>query len=412
MKNFQNAVSRRNFLGGLAAGALAATSGQGQADASSASKPKKPVRIGIVGGRFGASFQWHLDPECEVVAVCDIQEQALDHLKKVYQCDNGYKNFLDMLEHPDLNAVGVYTPAPLHVWMATEAMKRGKHVISAVPAGMTIEECEQLLDCVESTGMKYMMAETSYFRPQVIACREMAQRGEFGTISYSESEYHHEGLLSLYYDERGLPTWRCGLPPMHYPTHCTGLILPVINERFTEVTAIGWGDGHEALQTNLYENPFWNTNAFFKTSGGHSARISVCWHIAARGTERGGFYGDRMSFIMERPEGGPDTLCRMEKDGKTVIDRNGYPEGILHTENFHTPNYFERLPEPMRVRCGHGNSHTFLTHDFVKAIVDDRAPAVDIYEALAYTVPGIVAHQSALRNGEAMKIPQYGEVSV
>ena len=143
-----------------------------------------------------------------------------------------------------------------------------------------------------------MMAETSFYRPEVITSRQWAKEGKFGTIFYTESEYHHDGLISLMFDERGFPNWRHGLPPMHYPTHCTGMIVPVTGERLVEVSAIGWGDGHEVLKTNLYKNPFWNTTAFFKTSGGHSSRVSVFWHVAAGGTERGAFYGDRMSYIM------------------------------------------------------------------------------------------------------------------
>ena len=400
-------VTRRTFLTGATAGVAAASMTGGRAKAKGAGREDK-VRIGIVGGGFGASFQWHLHPDCEVAAVCDIQETPLNLLKEVYKCDAGYKSFREMLGHPGLNAVGVYTPAPLHVWMATEAMRAGKHAISAVPAGMSAEELEQLLECVRTTGMKYMMAETSYYRAPAIACRELARDGAFGTIAYSESEYHHEGLMDLFYDERGLPTWRLGLPPMHYPTHCTGMIIPVTGERLTEVMAIGWGDGHEVLQTNLYENPFWNTNAFFKTSGGHSARVSVCWHVAAGNTERAAFYGDHMSYIMARPEGSANVICRIGKGPKAVLDKNGYPQGAVNRERHKVPDYFERLPEPMRVPCGHGNSHTFLTHEFVSAIIEDRNPTVDVYEAVAYTMPGIVAHQSALRGGEVLKIKDYG----
>jgi len=404
----KSSLTRRQFVAGVGAAAVA-----GVAMAANAQQPipgplpDKKVRIGIVGGRFGATFQWHLDPECVVSAVCDLRDDALDRLSKVYGCTNTFKNFREMLKHPELDAVGVFTPAPLHVWMATEAMKAGKHVVSAVPAGMTQAELEQLLDCVKATGMNYMMAETSYYRPDLVTCREKARAGEFGTIFYSEAEYHHEGLIPLMYDEHGLPTWRHGFPPMHYPTHSTGMVVPVTGERLTEVTAIGWGDNHEVLQTNEYENPFWNTTGFFKTSGGHSSRISVFWHVAAGGTERASFYGDRMSYAVQRPEGLPNTIMRITKDGQTVLDANGYPEGEVHIETDQTPNYMDRLPEPMRVETGHGNSHTFLTHEFVRSIVESRAPAVDVYEAIAYTLPGIVAHQSALRGGERMKIPSY-----
>ncbi len=398
----QSKFTRRSLIRGMGAAAAAG------AVARPVKAAGKPVRIGIVGGGFGASFQWHLDPECEVAAVCDIRPDRLKKLSEVYHCGNTYKSFREMLKHPGLNAVGVYTPLPLHVWMATEAMKAGKHVISAVPAGYSAEELDRLIETVKRTGRKYMMAETSYYRAPIITCREWAGEGKFGTIFYSEAEYHHEGLMPLFYDDRGFPTWRYGLPPMHYPTHCTGMVIPVTGERLTEVQAIGWGDGHQVLQTNQYGNPFWNTQAFFKTSGGHSSRISICWHIAAGGTERGNFYGDRLSYIMARPEGSPNTVVKIAKNGETVIDANGYPEGKVSSEVYKEPTYFDRLPEPMRVRCGHGNSHTFLTHEFVRAIVEDRHPAVNVWEAVAYTLPGIVAHESALRNGEVLKIKDYG----
>ena len=65
------------------------------------------------------------------------------------------------------------------------------------------------------------------------------------------------------------------------------------------------------------------------------------------------------------------------------------------------------LPKPMRHSSGHGGSHTFLTHEFIAALVEDREPAVDLYEALAMTVPGLVGHQSALKGGEQLKVPSF-----
>ena len=172
-------VCRREFLKGI--GAAAATAAIPRASAASGLVPRAPsdkvVRIGVVGGNFGAEFQWHLDPNCKVTAVCDLREDRLDRLVQHYGPATRYKDFRQFLKHPELDAVAIFTPAPLHVWMVTEAMKVGKHVISAVPAGMSEEELELLLETVQKTGMKYMMAETSYYRPQVITCREWARQG-------------------------------------------------------------------------------------------------------------------------------------------------------------------------------------------------------------------------------------------
>ena len=143
----------------------------------------------------------------------------------------------------------------------------------------------------------------------------------------------------------------------------------------------------------------------FKTSKGHCSRISIGWHIAAQGTERGMFYGDKMSFIMARPEGSPNTVVEQKIDPN---DPFGVFGGQAESRPFEQPKYLDRLPEALRVASGHGNSHPFITHEFISAIVEDRHPEVNVWEAIAYTMPGVIAHQSALAGGAAMKIRDYG----
>ena len=71
------------------------------------------------------------------------------------------------------------------------------------------------------------------------------------------------------------------------------------------------------------------------------------------------------------------------------------------------PN-LSRPPLPPGVhQGGHGGSHGYLMDEFVTSILQDRKPAVDIGMALNLTVAGIIAHSSALKSGELMKIPQY-----
>ncbi len=391
--------SRRTFLG--ASGVAAAQTLFAEPQSS------KPIRIGVVGGNFGTQFPWHLHPNCKVAAVCDIRQHRVDSMMTTFRCDTKYRSYVEMLKHKEMDAVAIFTPVPMHAWMAVEALRAGKHVVSAVIVGMAEEQLVEVLETVQATGLKYMMAETSYYRPEIITCRQWSKEG-FGTIFYSEAEYHHEGLIALARDERGFPTWRYGFPPAHYCTHATGMVVPVTGERLAEVQAIGWGDGHEILKTNQYKNPFWNATCFFKTSRGHAARISLCRHIAAGGTERSVFFGDRMTYTMARPEGSPNTVSRIEKQGKTVLDGNGYPEGDVKVEAYKQPSHWETLPESLRVKSGHGGSHVFLVNEFLSAIAEDRQPAVNIWEAIAYTLPGIVAHQSALKGGEPMKIRDYG----
>jgi hypothetical protein len=82
--------------------------------------------------------------------VCDVRTDRLERLTQVYRCEKGYKDYREFLKHPELDAVALFTPAPFHAAMATEAMNAGKHLISAVPAGMTVEELEKLIETVSA----------------------------------------------------------------------------------------------------------------------------------------------------------------------------------------------------------------------------------------------------------------------
>ena len=147
-----------------------------------------------------------------------------------------------------------------------------------------------------------------------ISARKFYQEGAFGRIYACESEYHHAGLETLYYED-GQRTWRHGLPPMHYPTHCTAHLLSVTGERIVSATCIGWGDDDPILKNNVYNNPFWNETALFKTNRGTSFRVEVWWKGAHKGTERAQYHGDKMSFFHAHPNGlGPaDRLSQPDR---------------------------------------------------------------------------------------------------
>ena len=223
----------------------------------------------------------------------------------------------------------------------------------------------------------------------------MGEEGKFGTIFYSESEYHHEGLHPPDV-RRSRISYLAARPAAHALSDALHRHDSAGYGRAPDGSHRDWlGGQSRGAADEPYRNPFWNTTAFFKTSGGHSSRVSVFWHVATGGTERGSFYGDRMSYIMARPERSPNTVVTISKDGKTVIDANGYPEGKVDSQSLQAA---ESLREAARIAAGAKRSRrlaTFITHEFVSAIAEDRTPEVNVWEAIAYTMPGIVAHQSA-----------------
>ena len=401
--------SRRQFLHDSAVIGAAGLLAPNLLSAQSRPAPSsRKIRMAVVGGGFGTSFQWHEHPNCIVEAVSDLIPERRAKLKQVYKCDKTYDSLEQLILDRNVEAVGVFTGAPDHVRHAVACLKAGKHVISAVPACMTLEEAEVLLATVKNTGLSYMMAETSWYHPTVILARQWFREGRFGEIFSTEAEYHHSGLEELFFDAKRQRTWRYGFPPMHYPTHCTGYLVGVTGERLTRVSCTGWGDDSKFLKNNAYKNPFWNETAFFVTDQGHNFRVAVYWNTPTGGTERGQWIGSKLSLFDPHPNGVKATVGELTPAQEK--DDGGFIRAKVALRQPPIPEYWKTdlLPEALRHPSGHANSHTFLTHEFIDALVTNRRPAVNIHEALALTVPGIVAHQSALKGGEQLKIPQFG----
>lgn len=407
MNNFLNneKVNRRKFIKTIGVGAATMSVAPSLVFSRNTDSQRK-VRIGIIGGRFGLGFQFHEHPNCIVEAVSDLQPKRREALMKTYGCSKSYDSLELLIKDPKVDAVFIATGAPDHARHVIASLNAGKHVLCAVPAAMTLDECDAILNTVKRTGLTYMMAETSVWRQSMISVKKLYKEGVFGNFMSFAAQYNHPGLETLYM-ENGRKSWRYGFPPMHYPTHCTSFVVGLTRERLTEVACIGWGDDDQFLKDNPYNNPFWNESAFFKTSNGLSFPVEVNWKGALRGAERGEWHGDKMSLIMSHGQMSSSVLVRAGE--RVVKDDGGFDIAANRVEEFKAPLWWQTdmLPEPLRHNSGHEGSHTFITHEFIDSLINERQPEVDIYQAIAFTAPGIVAHQSALKGGELLKIPSF-----
>lgn len=340
----------------------------------------RKIRVGLVGHgvcRFASQFGFQDHPNVEVVAVSDLIPERCAEMAKVCKCDKTYPSLEELVKDDRIEAVFVATDAPSHVQHCIEVLKHGKHVAVAVPAVYgSLEDADRLFEAVRQSGLKYMMFETSCFRESLYSMNRIYQQGGFGKLIYSEGEYYH-------YMEKPIDSfkgWRIGLPPQLYPTHSNAFYIGVTGGSFTEVSCLGVPGLIEHLQpqNNVYKNPFGTEIALFKTSEGGTSRMAVSWDTPGDSGERGRVRGQKGSFY-DKYEG----LVKEEFQ----ISRPPLPPGM-----------------PLG---GHGGSHGYLTNEFVSSIIQDRKPLVDIAVSLNLTVAGIVAHQSAMRDGELLKIPQY-----
>jgi predicted dehydrogenase len=341
----------------------------------------RKIRMGIVGYgvcKFGAQFSFQHHPNVEVVAVSDLFPDRCQELARVCGCKKTYPSLEEMVKDDTIEAIFVATDAPSHCRHCLEVLRHGKHVACAVPAVWErLEDADELFETVKSSGRNYMLFETSCYHADLFAMRRIYEAGGFGQLVYSEGEYFHYACAVI----DSYKGWRIGLPPQWYPTHSNAYYVGVTGERFTEVSCFGMPSVRDELQpaNNRYGNPFGTEIALFRTSEGGMARMGVSWDTPGYGGEVGRVRGQRGSMVGTNYQG-------LEKKLPAL----------------------DRPPLPPSVKAGgHGGSHGHLGHEFVVSILQQRKPLIDIAWALNMTVSGIVAHESALKDGETLKIPQY-----
>ena len=354
----------------------------------------RKVRVGIAGYgacHFGAMFFFQNHPNVEVVAATDLAPECCKKLAEVVGAKRTYPSAEEMIdkEGKNMDAVFIATDAASHADLVLRALDRGYHVASAVPALLgeaQLDRAPKLVDAVKRSGLVYTMFETTAFRPQCIAMRRIYEAGGFGQMAYTEGEYFHfsdPGWKSI----GSYKGWRVGLPPQYYPTHSNGFYTCVTHGHFTEVTCVGTPDPANPIygeRKNAYQNPFRSEVAFFKTSDGGSARMTVAWGLPGYSGELGRCFGTKGCFRNDR-YAGDNALIKGVK-----LTRAGLPPGMVNSGH-------------------HGGSHPYLTDDFLRAIlVPGHKVCVDVATALNTTVPGIYAHMSALKGGETLKVPGFG----
>ena len=401
------------------------------------------MKIGVVGvGKFSDDFirLFNIHPDVEEVVLADLDEERVKTSMEKHNIKRGFSSFEEMLEKaPELDSVAIFTQRHLHGPMIIEALKRGKHVYSAVPIGCTIEEIKEIVELVKKTRLTYMMGETCYYYPCAIYCREKYRSGEFGEFVYGESQYYHD-ICEMYDDfaRSGGANWQrvAGIPPMFYPTHSISMVFSAIDQYATKVSCMGLRDNHPdniyGEGKNNWDNPFSNETALFQMSGGGVVRINEFRRVGINKPSSyiTCFYGDKGAYECsvtnhsfqrgvasgEKPyieDVGPliNTMEYNEDLKNGVIDMAHDPISVKYIEGFAEIQDRARLPKTMRNtrKFSHYNSHPFLVDDFVRAVISGKLPPNNAWDSARYMIPGLVAHESALRGGELLDIPDLGD---
>ena len=391
----------------------------------------KKLRLAVIGGgQFSSSFihLFQAHPFVEEVALVELNPERRASIAAKFSIKQTFASLSELWDS-DFNAVAIFTPRWTHAQIALEAIQNGRHVYTAVPMGITQEEISQLVEASSKTKLTYFMAETSFYYPAVVFSRRKFAEGQMGKFVYGEGEYLHDMShgFSDAYAANGGDDWKstASFPPMLYSTHSVSTILSITGAQATSVTCIGLkdtaGDGIFDSNVSMWKNDQSNQIALFETSDGGVMRIAELRRVGTaplESTVRMSIFGTEGSF--EQQVGYASWATKNSFD--IITDEIGTFSDVENPyslkPDYIPPNLWDggfarvhdrsQLPkEFVGLSNGHGGSHQFMVDDFVMDAVGERKAPMNVIDAARFTIPGVLAHQSAQIAGQKLQIPQY-----
>ena len=382
---------------------------------------------------FVPLFQKH--PYTDKVFVCDIIPERAKEYNELFGTET-VSSFDEAIARDDIDAIAVFVQRHLHGDIVCRALKAGKHVYSAVPMASSVEDCKKIVETVkENPKIIYMMGETCIYYPCSMFCKEEYEKGTFGNFVYGESQYHHD---ISHFPETSLNDMpHSAAPPFLYPTHSTAMLLNATGDHVVKVTGVGYKDVEENTPYKKGENPwnneFSNEFSFMKLSRGSVIRVNEMRRIGYKAPSSyiSAFYGTKATYQFNNAQ---HIVTELDGKGVVLTDVSDKVNPKKMTENKSAEDYKNQVanheyqwtdPSPtqdkttnerthlgeeyMSVPSGHMNSHRFLVDDFCTAVHSGKLPPVNAWVAARFTIPGLVAHQSALKDGEWLDVPDFGD---
>jgi predicted dehydrogenase len=272
-----------------------------------------------------------------------------------------------------------------------------------VPMATTIEECEELCQAVDETGLKYMMAETVVYSREFLFIKELYDKGEMGKLQYLAASHPQ--------DMDGWPSYWEEMIPMHYATHVVSPCLGMVDGLAEYVSCFGSGTVRDEIAQKS-GNKFAVESCHIKLKDSDlSAHIwRFLYDVARQYRESIDVYGSKKSFEWSLTENDPHILHVAKR-----------PEAEI-PERVEVPDFAHLLPEPIQKFTqsiedadhlsfvqggGHGGSHPHMVNEFLSALVENRDPWPNAKTAANWTCVGICAHQSAEQGGNRVDLPAF-----
>lgn len=431
--------SRRGFLrtvGGAAATIAAGARASAQAPQAGAgarvnglvAPPLDVVRWGLVG--LGERGAMHLEAllrieGCEVTALCDPWAPALGQAvatlakagrRPAAAFGDGQRDYLRLLDRPDVDAVILSTPWEQHVEQAVATMRAGKHVFIEVPAAVTLDECWQLVDTAEATRRHCMMLENVCYGRDELMVLNMCRQGLFGDLTHAEASYIHDLRFQAKQIEWGTGSWRLAHYERRdgnvYPTHGLGPVAQFLNVNrgdafgtLVSMSSPSLGLAQYAAREFPPDHPRnraryrcgdMNTS-LVKTARGRTIMVQHDVSTPRPYSRHNHVQGTRGAFA-----GFPS---RIAVEGRTDVHKWDTDMAKWYAEFDHP--LWQRVGEVAQKVGGHGGMDFVMLWRLVQCLRKGLPLDQDVYDAAAWSAIAPLSELSVARGGSVVDVPDF-----
>src|ERR1700754_2008949 len=156
------------------------------------------IKVGVIGyGYWGPNLVRNFmgAPDSAVTRVCDLREERIAPLRKIYPGIKTCSNSTDLINDPQIDAVVIATPVSSHFELALEALRAGKHVLVEKPLATRSDHARQLIDEAAARNLVLLVDHTFVYTDAVRKIRELIASGQLGEIYYYDAVRVNLGLF-------------------------------------------------------------------------------------------------------------------------------------------------------------------------------------------------------------------------
>lgn len=150
--------------------------------------------VGVLGLHEGRTMLLGLEGRarhCRAVAGCDLQEEKLAAVRGVRPDLFYTTRYEDLLAHPEVDIVSIFTPDQYHGQHIVQAFEAGKDVMCTKPVVNSVEDARRVLEAARRTGRKLLVGQSTRFFESFQRQRAAYERGDLGELELVDAHYIH-----------------------------------------------------------------------------------------------------------------------------------------------------------------------------------------------------------------------------